>query len=188
LTINQITAIFPTVYHLCNGKSIIMSCIFTISYSQHSGFPQHGKGGLRSLPIMYATPVLLSDLAFSSLSPLANVSSTGGSQYNSPHHQQGGAHQSPDRKFPYAHLLYTHLSSTPYAIVDHEQIVQSAQDGGSGDSSMFSSALGFMQQNKVDNRPLLPPSPMILFNGFHLARARRPCRRGCSAKCSQGSL
>ncbi|KAI9460542.1 hypothetical protein BJY52DRAFT_260735 [Lactarius psammicola] len=54
---------------------------------------------------------------------------TGGEEYNSPHHsQQGSSHGGPE--------------------IDHDEVVRSATAHGSGDESLFSSALSFVGQNK----------------------------------------
>jgi len=38
---------------------------------------------------------------------------------------------------------------TQLSVVDHDEAVRSAQENGSGDSSLFTSALGFLNNNKV---------------------------------------
>ncbi|KAI0296250.1 hypothetical protein BC826DRAFT_1006087 [Russula brevipes] len=55
---------------------------------------------------------------------------TGGEEYNSPHHssQPSGGHGGPE--------------------IDHEEAVRTAQHHGSGDSSLFSSALSHIHHNK----------------------------------------
>ncbi|KAI0068142.1 hypothetical protein BV25DRAFT_1867189 [Artomyces pyxidatus] len=53
---------------------------------------------------------------------------TGGSEYNTPHHSQQGGSSSPQ--------------------FNEDEVVQTAQNHGSGDSGMFQSALGFLHQNK----------------------------------------
>nr|BDS00038.1 beta-flanking protein [Mycoleptodonoides aitchisonii] len=60
-----------------------------------------------------------------------DVSKTGGEEYNSPHHSQGGSHTAGRPQF------------------DEEEVVNTASREGSGDSSLFSSALGFLNHNKV---------------------------------------
>ncbi|KAI0275023.1 hypothetical protein BC834DRAFT_921195 [Gloeopeniophorella convolvens] len=61
---------------------------------------------------------------------------TGGEEYNSPHHsQQGAGYDSPQ--------------------IDHDEAVRTAQNHGSGDSSQFSSALSFVNNNKSQhNEPV----------------------------------
>jgi len=61
----------------------------------------------------------------------SNVNKTGGQEYNSPHHSnqdQNAYTQNPD--------------------IDHEEAVRSASSQGSGDSSLFSSAMSFLNNNK----------------------------------------
>ncbi|KAI0308164.1 hypothetical protein B0F90DRAFT_1680642 [Multifurca ochricompacta] len=53
---------------------------------------------------------------------------TGGEEYNSPHHSQQGSGYGPH--------------------INHDEVVQAAQTHGSGDSSLFSSALSFIDQHK----------------------------------------
>ncbi|KAH9968606.1 hypothetical protein BC827DRAFT_266726 [Russula dissimulans] len=52
---------------------------------------------------------------------------TGGEEYNAPHYPQGGGYSGPQ--------------------IDHDEAVRHAQTHGSGDSSLFSSALSFVHQN-----------------------------------------
>ncbi|KAI0082088.1 hypothetical protein K474DRAFT_1681462 [Panus rudis PR-1116 ss-1] len=63
----------------------------------------------------------------------SDVSKTGGHEYNSPHHSQGGqqAFGRPD--------------------LDEDEVVNIASKEGSGDKSLFSSALGFIKQNVGDH-------------------------------------
>ncbi|KAF9015623.1 beta-flanking protein [Cyathus striatus] len=58
----------------------------------------------------------------------SDVSKTGGQEYNSPHHS--GQSQSHSLNF------------------NEDEVVQTAQNHGSGDSSLFSSALSFVSKNK----------------------------------------
>ncbi|KAI0319782.1 hypothetical protein OF83DRAFT_740768 [Amylostereum chailletii] len=58
----------------------------------------------------------------------SSVGKTGGAEYNSPHHSGQGRSSSPD--------------------LDHDEVVRNASQHGSGDSSLFTSALGFLGQNK----------------------------------------
>jgi hypothetical protein len=83
---------------------------------------------------------------------VANVSKTGGSEYNSPHHsgQDGPKKESygPDSEY----LTYNAWAILRYliiGIVDHDEAVRAAQKHGSGSSDLFSSALGFLGANKV---------------------------------------
>ncbi|KAF8807822.1 beta-flanking protein [Phlegmacium glaucopus] len=59
----------------------------------------------------------------------SDVSKTGGQEYNSPHHsgQQGGEH---GPRF------------------DHDEVVRTAESHGSGESSLFSNAMGFISSNQ----------------------------------------
>jgi hypothetical protein len=41
------------------------------------------------------------------------------------------------------------MTSSDLPVVDHDEVVRHAEKHGAGDSSMFSSALGFMNNNKV---------------------------------------
>ncbi|KAF6766643.1 hypothetical protein DFP72DRAFT_867203 [Ephemerocybe angulata] len=59
----------------------------------------------------------------------SDVSKTGGHEYNSPHHSgQTSTSGGPD--------------------IDHDQVVQNASQHGSGESSLFKTALSFLQDNK----------------------------------------
>ncbi|EPQ60406.1 hypothetical protein GLOTRDRAFT_113054 [Gloeophyllum trabeum ATCC 11539] len=64
-----------------------------------------------------------------------NVNKTGGQEYNSPHHSnqgQGGYNDGPD--------------------IDHDEAVRTATSQGSGDSSLFSSAMSFLSNNKTEHQ------------------------------------
>ncbi|KAK7695267.1 hypothetical protein QCA50_002457 [Cerrena zonata] len=65
-----------------------------------------------------------------------DVSKTGGHEYNSPHHsQQGSGGGRPE--------------------FDDDEVVNTASRAGSGESSMFSQALGFLKQNQGEHdRPI----------------------------------
>lgn len=58
----------------------------------------------------------------------SNVSKTGGAEYNSPHHSQGYSDDGPS--------------------INEEEAVRHASAQGSGDSSLFSSAMSFVSENK----------------------------------------
>ncbi|KIJ94114.1 hypothetical protein K443DRAFT_684015 [Laccaria amethystina LaAM-08-1] len=64
----------------------------------------------------------------------SDVHKTGGEEYNSPHHS-GQGHSSQGRR----------------PEIDHDEAVSAAQHHGSGDSSLFSNALGFLSDNKQDH-------------------------------------
>ncbi|KAF8167656.1 hypothetical protein B0H34DRAFT_682593 [Crassisporium funariophilum] len=66
----------------------------------------------------------------------SDVSKTGGQEYNSPNHSgQYGGNQGPD--------------------INKDEAIQSAQKHGSGESSIFESALGFLSDNKDEHsKPL----------------------------------
>ncbi|KAM5542677.1 hypothetical protein V8D89_003638 [Ganoderma adspersum] len=67
----------------------------------------------------------------------SDVSKTGGQEYNSPHHSQGGH------------------SGVGRPEFDEDEVVTTASREGSGDHSLFSSALGFLRQNKDEHeRPI----------------------------------
>ncbi|OBZ79509.1 hypothetical protein A0H81_01195 [Grifola frondosa] len=67
----------------------------------------------------------------------SNVSRTGGQEYNAPHHS-GGSHQQSGRPE-----------------IDEDEVVNTASREGSGDSSLFSSALGYVKQNRDEHeRPV----------------------------------
>ncbi|KAI1781634.1 hypothetical protein LXA43DRAFT_1069955 [Ganoderma leucocontextum] len=69
--------------------------------------------------------------------PHSDVSKTGGHEYNSPHHSQGGNSGGGRPDF------------------DDDEVVNTASREGSGDHSLFSSALGFLKQNKDEHeRPI----------------------------------
>jgi len=57
-----------------------------------------------------------------------NVSKTGGHEYNSPHHSGQGGDNGP--RF------------------NHDEVVRTAEQHGSGDSSLFSNAMGFVSKNQ----------------------------------------
>jgi len=57
-----------------------------------------------------------------------NVSKTGGHEYNSPHHSGQGGDNGP--RF------------------NHDEVVRTAEQHGSGDSSLFSNAMGFVSNNQ----------------------------------------
>ncbi|KAH9065786.1 hypothetical protein EDB87DRAFT_888405 [Lactarius vividus] len=62
----------------------------------------------------------------------SNYRKTGGEEYNSPHHsQQGSSHGGPQ-----------------FRTVDHDEVVRTAKTHGSGDDSLFSSALSYVHDNK----------------------------------------
>ncbi|RPD55902.1 hypothetical protein L227DRAFT_579380 [Lentinus tigrinus ALCF2SS1-6] len=63
----------------------------------------------------------------------ADVSKTGGQEYNTPHHSEGGRSGSGRPEF------------------DEDEVVNTASREGSGDNSLFSSALGFLKQNKDEH-------------------------------------
>jgi len=72
--------------------------------------------------------------AYSESQTHSNVSKTGGQEYNSPHHSQQDSQG--DRNGPY---------------INHEEAVQHAANHGSGDNSLFSSALSHLSQNKHEH-------------------------------------
>jgi hypothetical protein len=45
--------------------------------------------------------------------------------------------------------------------VDHDEVVRTAQSHGSGDSSMYASAMSYVQQNQVRHRSSLAPCAYI---------------------------
>ncbi|KAI0257182.1 hypothetical protein BJV78DRAFT_16995 [Lactifluus subvellereus] len=85
---------------------------------------------------------------------------TGGEEYNSPHHSQQG---SGGYGGPQCKLYCRRLSQPPWPLInasswllcadDHDEVVNTAQTHGSGDSSMFSSAMSYVQQNHVRRSP-----------------------------------
>ncbi|KAI1783069.1 hypothetical protein LXA43DRAFT_1048079 [Ganoderma leucocontextum] len=67
----------------------------------------------------------------------SDVSKTGGHEYNSPHHSQDGQSGGGRPDF------------------DEDEVVSTATREGNGDHSLFSSALGFLKQNKDEHeRPV----------------------------------
>ncbi|KAI0801094.1 hypothetical protein C8Q74DRAFT_1444828 [Fomes fomentarius] len=67
----------------------------------------------------------------------SDVTKTGGNEYNSPHHSEGG------------HSGYGRPD------FDEDEVVNTASREGRGDSSLFSSALGFLKGNKEEHeRPI----------------------------------
>ncbi|KAF9454098.1 hypothetical protein P691DRAFT_810812 [Macrolepiota fuliginosa MF-IS2] len=61
----------------------------------------------------------------------SEVKKTGGQEYNTPHHSGQSGQGSDDRPQ-----------------FDHDEVVRTAEKSGSGDSSLFSSALSFLHDNK----------------------------------------
>nr|BCB28861.1 beta-flanking protein [Mycoleptodonoides aitchisonii] len=92
-----------------------------------------------------------------------DVSKTGGEEYNSPHHSQGGSHTAGRPQF------------------NEEEVVNTASREGSGDSSLFSSALGFLNHNKEEHeRPI---------NEEHVQDAHRQAyQEGSASSLSASSM
>ncbi|EKM84131.1 hypothetical protein AGABI1DRAFT_81839 [Agaricus bisporus var. burnettii JB137-S8] len=64
----------------------------------------------------------------------SDVNKTGGEEYNSPHNSGQSGYGSYDR---------------PH--IDDDEVIKNGEKSGSGDSSLFSSALGFLKDNKKDH-------------------------------------
>ena len=78
---------------------------------------------------------------------LAGVSNTGGQQYNSG--QQGGQNR-PSCRLPWLlHDQWQMMTDLVSITVNHDEVVRTAQNHGSGDSSLFSNAMGFINDNQV---------------------------------------
>ncbi|KAL4243077.1 Beta-flanking protein [Abortiporus biennis] len=94
-----------------------------------------------------------------------DVRKTGGHEYNSPHHSQQDReeynHQRPD--------------------LDEDEVVNTASREGSGDSSLFSSALGFLNQHKGEHEQPVNEERVI---DAH----REAYERGNASNLSAGSL
>jgi hypothetical protein len=97
------------------------------------------------------TNISLSKLISRSFDCSANVNKTGGQELNSPHNSQQASNHSPERECTIFHLPTHHRRSdrSPRFAVDEDHVVKKAQEHGSGDSSIFNSALGFLNKNKV---------------------------------------
>ena len=79
-------------------------------------------------------------------------SQTGGAQYNRPHHQQDyDSNQGPPGE--YMHTNESNITGLMCASVDDDEVVKHAANhsDGAGDSSLFSSAMGFLNNNKVED-------------------------------------
>jgi hypothetical protein len=57
--------------------------------------------------------------------------------------------------------LVAYLPHTPISAVDHSEAIETATRHGSGDSSLFTTALGFLNENKVTTSQSLSPSLSI---------------------------
>jgi hypothetical protein len=59
-----------------------------------------------------------------------------------------------------------------YCAVDHDEVVRTAQNHGSGDSSMYSSAMSYVQQNQVRHHSFRHYVLVSAFNARNLGKHR----------------
>jgi len=80
-----------------------------------------------------------------------NVSRTGGHEYNSPHHSQQDQNQGQNQDDGGNYRQGNHSQPD----FDDDEVVNNANEAGSGDRSLFSSALDFAKGNKHEhNKPI----------------------------------
>ncbi|KAI0936813.1 hypothetical protein AcV5_004860 [Taiwanofungus camphoratus] len=94
----------------------------------------------------------------------SNVSKTGGQEYNSPHHSGGGGQQQYGRPQ-----------------FNHDDVINTASQQGSGESSMYSSAIGYVQHNTAEHEQPIDEQ--------HVQDAHRQAyQEGNSGNLSAGSM
>ncbi|CAL1694990.1 unnamed protein product [Somion occarium] len=92
-----------------------------------------------------------------------DLTKTGGQEYNSPHHSQQG----------------NNSGNRPN--IDDDEVVNTASREGSGDSSLFSQALGFLKQNKGEHEQPVDEDRVV---NAH----RQAYEKGDASGLSAGSL
>ena len=103
---------------------------------------------------------------------LADVSKTGGEEYNRPDHKQSSASSAPDCKSACRTCVASPLTCYSIDEVDEDYTVKKASEQGSGESSLFSSALGFLKSNTVSRSTALSTDIQLIWESRTSKRIR----------------